>query len=252
MKFDLLILSFIQGIAEFLPISSSGHLLFLGDLLDLSVDRFIFTIFLHMATLLAILFYFYPRIKILLRDKVYILKVLIAFLTTAAVALFLREYVLAIYSMEGLNILGLFFIISGVLLFLPGLRKKQDQNLTFKFALLIGLMQGFSVFPGISRSGATIAIALLLGLAREEAFRFSFLLAIPTIIGASVYELFKSNYNFQMFNTINISYVGYFMITFIVGLVSLSLLERAVFRKKLSFFGYYCCIIGLIAVFIGG
>ncbi|MDP8216663.1 MAG: undecaprenyl-diphosphate phosphatase [Candidatus Kaelpia imicola] len=252
MKFDFLILSFIQGIAEFFPISSSGHLLFLSNLLGLSVDRFIFAIFLHLATLIAILFYFYPRIKILLKDRVYILKVLIAFFTTVIVALFLRKYVIAVYSMEGLNILGLFFIISGVLLFLPGLRKKQGRSLTFKFALLIGFAQGFSVFPGISRSGTTIAIALLLGLVREEAFRFSFFLAIPTIIGAGFYELFKSDWNFQVFSAINVSYIGYFMITFIVGLASLYLLERVVFRKKLSFFGCYCCIIGLIAVFIGG
>ncbi|MDP8253606.1 MAG: undecaprenyl-diphosphate phosphatase [Candidatus Kaelpia aquatica] len=252
MKFDLLILSFIQGIAEFLPISSSGHLLFLSNLLNLNIDKFIFTIFLHLAALLAILFYFYPRIKILLKDNIYILKVLAAFCTTIIVALYLRRYVVAIYNMEGLNILGPFFIISGVLLFLPRLRKNQSQSLTFKSALLIGFVQGVSVFPGISRSGITIVLALLLGLTREEAFRFSFLLAIPTIIGAGVYELLKSSWNFQAFNVINISYVGYFVITFIVSLASLAILEKTVFRKKLSFFGYYCCIIGLIVLFIGG
>ncbi len=252
MKLDLLILSFIQGVAEFIPVSSSGHLLFFSNLLDLNIDKFVFTLFFHLATLLAILFYFYPRIKILLKDRVYLLKVIVAFFVTVLVALFFRNNVVAMYSAKGLNILGIFFIINGVLLFLPRLRREQNKNLTFKLALLIGLSQGVSVLPGISRSGITIVTALLLGLSRKEAFKFSFLLAIPTIIGAGVYEFLKSNCNFQAFNVINISYVFYFVLTFVIGLASLLFLEKMVFRKKLSFFGYYCCIIGLIVLFIGG
>ena len=252
MKLDLLILSFVQGIAEFLPVSSSGHLLYLDHLLGLRIDRFNSVLWLHLATLLAIVVYFYPKIKVLLKDKDYLLKIFTAFFGTVLVALFLRRSVIYIYGVESLNILGLLFLINGIILFISGLRKSRDKKLTFKFAVLIGLMQGFSVFPGISRSGITIVVALLLGLTKDEAFKFSFLLAIPTIIGAVAYESLKSSWNSQVFNGINISWIVYFIVTFIVGLLALSLLERMVFRKKLPFFGYYCCIIGLIVLFIGG
>jgi undecaprenyl-diphosphatase len=251
-NFNLLVLSFIQGVTEFLPISSSGHLLYLSRFLNWHSDSFSLILLLHLATLLAIVVYLFPNIKALFKDRDYIYKIFTALSATIVVAVVLRSSVLDIYKIDSLNLLGILFLINGLILFVPGFKVGRERGLNFRFAILIGSMQGLAVLPGISRSGITIAAALMLGLAKDQAFNFSFLLAIPTIIGAFLFEYLRSELIFENLNIINGYNLIYFFVTFIVGLLSLYLLKRTVFRKKLSFFGYYCCIIGLIVLFIGG
>ncbi|MDD5614155.1 MAG: undecaprenyl-diphosphate phosphatase [Candidatus Omnitrophica bacterium] len=248
MKLELLILSFVQGIAEFLPISSSGHLVLLAEAFNLKTDRLSFVVFLHIATLASVIVYFFPVIIRFAKEKYGIANIAFAFFATASISLAIKNYTRYFYNDTNLYMLGVFFLVSGACLFLSDFKKTNFKSITVKTAALIGIAQGFALLPGISRSGITIAVALLLGSKRQEAFEFSFLLAIPTVACAGIYEFVQSPDQLCF----NWAYLVYFLTAFLFGILSLHFLKIFILRKKLSIFGIYCCIIGLVTLFLGG
>ena len=249
MKIYFLVLALIQGITEFLPLSSSGHLVLLEKILRISSQRLSLIVYLHIATLLAVVVYFWREIITALKDRKYLLHIFTAFVFTVVVVLLLKNSIL--YFLDNGIYLGVAFIVTAIFLILSDrVKRMNSQDLRISQVIVIGLAQGLAVLPGISRSGITIASAVLLGVNREQAFKFSFLLAIPTLIASGVYE-FKNITAFLNHTGFFVVFSG-FIVTFIAGLVSLHVLKTTLINKKLSPFGLYCCIIGLIILTTGG
>jgi len=244
----LFLLSFVQGVAEFFPVSSSGHLAVLEHLFHIE-ESYALTIYLHLATLCAIICYLYSDIRESFADKAAVSKIILAFAVTIPVAVVMKRYVFVFSG--NLSLVGICFFITAVFLFLSDRRKHTVSVVSFKTALIIGFIQGLAVLPGISRSGVTIAGAILLGVKPDSAFKFSFLLAIPTILGAGIYES-GSIRHLLSGAELNVPYFLPFAVAFITGLFSLAIFKKFVQKKKLSFFSFYCCIIGMISLLIGG
>ncbi len=250
--FEALILGIIQGLTEFLPVSSSGHLV-LGQYLlgfrDLSklVD---FTLACHLGTLLAVFVFFRKQIMdILLHDHKKIVWVILGTLPLFPLALF-AEPIKTMF--DKVQYLGWFFIITAILLYLATyfantLPEMELDKKRWKDSILVGLFQAFAILPGISRSGSTISGARLLGWPPKEAVTYSFLLSIPAIVGGCVLEFgklyFKSGHTSA---DITISaYAAGFISAFIVGCGALALLVKIVQNNKLMIFSWYCLVLGI-------
>ena len=247
------ILGTVQGLTEWLPVSSSGHLVLVQELMKINVS-IAFDIWLHLATLLVLPIYFRRDIinmaKALLsfdkgsKDFKLALKIIIATAVTSLIVLSFKEAFERAFS--SMLVLGAGFLITGVILLISR-GGSSDKEVSYKHAILIGIIQAIAFIPGISRSGSTIAFALILGIKRLEAFRFSFLIAIPAILGAGILktpELFLSQ-------SIPLSYLlAGFITSFLFGFLTLILLKRIVRNKKLHYFACYCIAIGIITLII--
>jgi undecaprenyl-diphosphatase len=248
-KIYFLLLALIQGLTEFLPVSSSGHLALFEKIFGITSQRLSLIIYLHLATLLAIIVYFWKEINTALKDKRYLFYIFVAFIFTVLVAFPFKNFILRFF-VNGVY-LGAAFIVTAVFLILTDkVNNITASELKLSQVIIIGLAQGLAIIPGISRSGITIAAAVILGLNRDQAFKFSFLLAIPTLIAAGLYEL-KDISAFLNHTKFSIYFLS-FILTFIAGLASLHILRKFLINKKLSFFGFYCCIIGVMILLTGG
>ncbi len=247
---EAILLGFLQGISEFLPVSSSGHLVLAERSFGIQPEITL-NVFLHMGTLGAIISYYHRDLLQLLRDsfhvmtgrikgeeRAFLFKLVLATGVTATLGLFLEAPIERLFSQpQGYLYLGGTFFVTFLLLaclwFLPTLGERGGE-ITYTGALIIGVVQGLAVFPGISRSGSTIVVALLLGMGGKEAARFSFLLAIPVIAGAG---LLKAR------NLVSIPHVGALALgvltAFVVGLASLVFLVKIVERGKMAWFALY-------------
>lgn len=253
----LFVLGIVQGLAEFLPISSSGHLALLEHLFHLSQSqRLSYTAFFHLGTFLALLFYFRKKIYYLITDtfnytsrekqKVSLKTILLIIVGTIPIGIvghLLKNQIDT--SFQNPLYSAIFLLITGVVLFLTKFSKEIKTDINYSDAVLIGLAQAIAVFPGISRSGATISIALFLGLPSEKSFEFSFLLSIPAVLGANILLLKDISFNLS-----TLTIVFSLIIPFIVGIISLSLLQKIVIAKRLYYFSYYCWLVGIIALLL--
>lgn len=237
-------LSFLQGTTEFLPVSSSGHLA-LFQIFSRKYDEppILFDLFLHFSTLFAILFYYRKKIK----DYFNFEKLSFLFfgtLGTGIVAFPLKAFAEKAFS--SLLVISIFLIITGIILFFANKIKEKNDELNIKKAILIGALQGFAIFPGLSRSGVTISAGLFLGLKASTACEFSFILSIPSILGANMIEFYR---NFNSSNQVNlIGLIIPFFITFITGLIFLNFTNKIFIKKHLTPFSYYCIIIGVVMI----
>ncbi len=250
---DSIILGVIQGITEFLPVSSSGHLAVMKYFLGLRDVPILFDVILHVATLFVVVVMFWRRIVSIIeslwrwvtgkkRDKDginlwIVILVIASTVITALIGLFLSDYEEEL-SKEPVVIALLFFVTSLLLLttlFFKGKREYKDMSLSN--AMLIGLAQGIGVLPGISRSGITIASSLSLGIKREVAAEYSFLISIPAIIGAVILKL-KDIGELLRVVDLSVLIVG-FLVTVIVGFLALGILLRIVKGGKLYLFSFY-------------
>lgn len=241
---DSVLLGIIQGLTEFLPISSSGHLVFLQSLLGWSAPEIWFDIVLHLATLVAVVFYFRRDIvNVIVNDRRTIGLIVAGSAPTALIGWFGKDFVEHTFS--SVSWAAFFLVITGVLLFLTrhfGKSNKNMKDFSVWAAVVVGVMQGFAILPGISRSGSTIAMGIFLGWEKTQAARFSFLLSIPAILGATILG-FKE---FSAQATLPISsYIIGFAAAFISGVAALYVLFRILLRNKLSNFAYYCWIMGI-------
>jgi len=243
----VLLLAIIQGVTEWLPISSSGHLVIVQSQLGLNVPV-LFDVMLHVGTLAVILIAFRKDIVKILKavarldlssdEGKFAVFILVGNVPTAFIGLAFRGMFKSFFS--DLSVVGTAFIFTGILLFASAFRRKKRQ-LDYVGSLLLGTAQGFALIPGISRSGTTIAVGLLLGLEREVAFKYSFLLSIPAIIGAMAEESFA----LESFGVdIPLMFLG-ILFTVLVGYASLKVLSKIVEKGKLHFFAPYCLILGL-------
>ncbi|MDR1742142.1 MAG: undecaprenyl-diphosphate phosphatase [Synergistaceae bacterium] len=244
-----LILGAVQGVTEFLPVSSSGHLAVARFLFGVADPSLSFDILLHCATLPAVLIFFRHDIMSLVlqlgtrgsEGRLYAWAVIAATVVTALVAMPLRHFVEAASSSP--LAVGVGFVVTSILLCVAPLFSREHvvNPLSLKIALLIGLAQGLAVFPGVSRSGTTISVALLIGLSAAEAFRFSFLLSVPAILGAMLLEAVKMHQTFVMPD----GGLAAMAAAFVLGLLSLSILRRLVLSGRWAYFSIYCFCVGV-------
>ncbi len=235
-----LIQGIVQGLTEFLPISSSGHLVFLGDLFGLRSDL-AFVAFLHLGTFLAVfIFSFKNLIRVLKRPRL-LIPLSISTLPAVVVGLWFGD---AVESSFRISVLPITFSITAAFLGLSRGRSgsKKMEDMSIFDALMIGLAQALAVFPGISRSGLTIATAMLLGYDWKESMYYSFLLSLPVILGAGLLESGKMNFH---------ALPG-FISAFVFGMVGLYMVKFLIEKRTFHLFGYYLVMIAILTYFLGG
>ncbi len=263
-------LGIIQGLTEFLPISSSGHLVIFQHLIGLKNPELLLDISLHIGTLLAVLIFFRSDIKMMATETIGFVRtvfrkrnpiseiqqfphaaltfwILMGTIPTALIGVIFNPF---FHDMFGSTLLvGFMLIVTGVILGASRLipdyfTKKKEVGLIS--AMAVGLAQGVAIIPGISRSGTTIVCGLLFGLNRDMAGRFSFLLSIPAITGASILK-------FDMTGITEIGVIPFLagiLVSFIVGLIALKITMGMLRRGNFYYFSPYCFLAGIVAIFI--
>ncbi len=257
---DSIILGIIQGLTEFLPVSSSGHLelgkAILGDS-TLPEESLLFTVVLHFATALSTLVVFRKDILDILKglfqfkwneETQFAVKIIISMIPAVIIGLFFEEQ---LESLFGGNILlvGMMLIITALLLWLADKAKDTQKPVSYSNAFTIGIAQAIAMLPGISRSGATISTSVLLGNDKSKAARFSFLMVVPLIFGKIAKDLLSGEITTESGNFTALS-IG-FVAAFISGLIACTWMIKLVKKSKLSWFAIYCLIVGIIAVGFG-
>lgn len=242
-------LSIIQGVTEFLPISSSGHLALIQIFFRRSDVSFMsFDIILHLGSLFAIFFYFKKDLREIIfylnKYPKLLLNILIGTLPVCITGFFFKKIVEA--SFKSFLLIGICYFITAFSILLTYFFKKKKksntiENLSSFGAFIIGIFQSLAIFPGISRSGMTISAGILVGLDYQSSFFFSFLLAIFAIMGATIFEM--PNF-FKESIPVGYSILG-ILISFVVSYLSLSLLKKFLEKDKFILFGYYCLFLGL-------
>lgn len=256
-SFEAAILGIIQGLTEFLPVSSSGHLelakVILGDD-SLPKESLAFTIILHFATALSTLVIFKKEILEIFKglfqfqwneETQFSLKIIVSMIPTAFVGLYFEEEISSFFDGQVL-LVGFMLFITALLLLLADKAKDTHNEVTFLNALIVGISQAIAILPGISRSGATISTSVLLGIDRSQAAKFSFLMVVPIIIGKVVKDLSGGDIHFTSIE-ISPMIVG-FLTAFIAGILACKWMIALVKKSNLRYFAIYCAVIGLIAI----
>ena len=254
---EALILGIIQGLTEFLPVSSSGHLEIGSVLLDAqSSDNLLFAVTVHLATALATIAVFKNDIVELLRDifrfewnesTQFAAKIILSMIPVFVVAVFFKDQIEALF-IGNLMLVGSMLLITGGLLIFAHYKNDGTKSVGFVGAIIIGLAQAFAVLPGISRSGSTIATALILGVERSKAARFSFLMVLIPILGASLLEILDYTENSAAHAIRSSSLIIGFLAAFISGFIACKWMIKIVKNGKLTYFAIYCFIVGIIAI----
>lgn len=281
--FKAVFLGLIQGIAEFLPISSSGHLALMKFLLHMETDTgLLFDVLLHLGTLAAVFIAFWSDIKELIIEgfkiiadffvniaiffnnigsdknrsykkvistpyRKFVILVIVSTIPTGIIGILFKDAITI--AGESLLIPGLCLVLTGILLLIADrvkTGKKEAENTSYKDAGLIGLAQGIATLPGLSRSGTTITACLLAGLDRSFAVKYSFIMSIPAILGAVVLEL--KDFNSELVSSAELINYGIgTVIAGVVGYICIKTMLKVVRAKKFVYFAYYCFTIGILA-----
>ncbi len=254
---DAIILGIIQGLTEFLPVSSSGHLelgkAILGDN-SIPEESLLFTVVLHFATALSTIVVFRKDVWDIIRglfrfqwneETQFSLKIVVSMIPAALVGFFLEDF-MEVFFDGAIIIVGIMLIITAVLLYLADMAKTTAKGVSYRSSFIIGLAQMVAMLPGISRSGATISIAVLLGIDKTKSARFSFLMVVPLILGKVAKDILSGEINFEggQMGAMGAGFVA----AFIAGLVACTWMIRLVRQSKLTYFAIYCFIVGLIAI----
>ena len=254
---EAIILGIIQGLTEFLPVSSSGHLELVKTIQGQELSggsSMMMTVVLHFATALSTVVVFRKDIIKIVKglfqfklndDFLFSIKIILSMIPAAIVGVLYDDIIESFFGGQVL-LVGLMLIVTGLLLFLADRAKNTVRDISTKNALIIGIAQAIAILPGISRSGATIGTSVLLGVDREKAARFSFLMVVPLIFGKMAKDLFSSEFTTEDLSITVIS-VG-FIAAFITGIVACTWMISLVKKSKLSYFSYYCFAVGLIAI----
>ncbi len=245
----VIILSIVEGISEFLPISSTGHLIITSEILKIPQSNFVkdFEIFIQLGAILAVVVLYF---KSFIQSKIIWQKVLAAFLPTAIIGFLLFKFIKN-YLLGNLYITLISLLVGGILLIILELiHKEKDhhvdkiEEISFKNAFIIGIAQALAVIPGVSRSAATIISALFLGTKRKAAAEFSFLLAVPTMLAATTLDLAKANFNYS--NAEWISLLVGFIGSFITALIIIKWFLKYIQKHSFISFGIYRIVIAII------
>lgn len=253
-----IVLGIIQGLTEFLPISSSGHLelakFFLNDT-SVADQSMLMTVMLHGATALSTMVVFRREIATIFsglltfkwnEELEFSLKLLFSMLPAALIGLLFEAEIEQLFDRQIL-LVGMMLIITGLLLFLADRASDTNRGVSWLNALMVGISQAIAILPGISRSGATISTSVMLGIDRETAARFSFLMVVPLILGKLAKDFLSGEISYSVAVMAPLA-VG-FVAAFLTGLLACTWMIKLVKNSKLRYFSYYCFILALIAIF---
>ena len=259
-EFNYFLLGLVQGLAEFFPISSSGHILILSTILDVAKKNpLLLSITVHFATTLSTIVIYNNKLKNILigvikhKDYVaisYLLKILISSIPVLIVGLFFKDYVESLFNNSMLLVLIMLFI-TGCVLISTTVASIGDKRISYYYAFLIGLAQAIAILPGISRSGATISAALFLKIDKKNAAEFSFIMVLLPIIGITFLELILFTSSEIQLDTSQIKgLVIAFVTSFISGLFACKYMISIVKHNNLKYFGFYCIFVAILGFFI--
>ena len=252
---DAILVGIVQGLTEFLPVSSSGHIEIAEAILDVNQEEsMMMTIVLHFATALStVVVYFKDIVQIFKgifkfndnEESRFALKIIISMIPAALVGFFLEDWLETLFDGQIL-LVGCMLLITAVLLYFADKAKNTDKPVSFKDAAIIGIAQAIAILPGISRSGATISTSVLLGDDRAKAARFSFLMVIPLIFGAIAKKIMDSGGAIEFGN--GTALLAGFIAAFVAGIIACKWMIALVKKAKLTYFAVYCLIVGSLAI----
>ena len=254
---NAIILGIIQGLTEFLPVSSSGHLEIAKAILGenkVGEESLLMTVVLHFATALSTIIIFRKDILEILSGLLqfknndsfwFSLKIVLSMIPAAFVGVFFNDEIEALFG-GALTLVGSMLLVTGLLLLLADKAKASAKKVGIKHAILIGISQAIAILPGISRSGATISTAVLLGIDKEKAARFSFLMVVPLIFGKMAKDILSGDIQYE--TTTFIPLVIGFIFAFLTGMFACKWMIKLVKSSQLKYFAYYCFAIGGIVI----
>lgn len=254
---EAIILGIIQGLTEFLPVSSSGHLEIVKVIFgneSMPAESLTFTVILHFATALSTIVIFRKEIIEILKglfqfqwneESKFSVKIIISMFPAAVIGLLFEKQLESFFN-GNILVVGFMLLITGLLLYLADRAKNTNKNVGYKSAILIGFSQAIAMLPGISRSGATISTSVLLGVDRTKAAKFSFLMVVPLIFGKVIKDILSGDISLEsgQFGAMGIGFIS----AFIAGLFACNWMINLVKNSKLYYFSYYCFIIGILAI----
>src|SRR3989344_1383992 len=242
--FWAILLGVIQGLTEFIPVSSSGHLVLAQQFIPgFSQPGILFDVVLHLATLIAVFYFF--RKTILRLSKNYLLLLVVGTIPAAMIGFFFQNQLEAMFGSA--NTLGIELLITGLLNVLVDKAKTDKKAITPSNSFAIGIAQAVAIIPGISRSGATIFTGVRLGIDRKKAAEFSFLLSIPAILGANFLQLFTHGLNGIQNPSF---YIFGFIFALISGYLSIGVVYKFLLGNNFKIFGYYCFLLGFLVIIL--
>ena len=257
---ESIILGIIQGLTEFLPISSSGHIeigkVFLN--VDLNDEKSLFlTLILHLATAFSTIIVYRKKVYKIFSDLLKFeknpgftlsIKIIISMIPAVIIALFYEKEISKLFN-QNMILVGIMLSITSLFLFLSDRNFNNKSDITFKNSILIGIIQAIAILPGISRSGSTISCSVLLGVKRINAAEFSFLMVLPLIFGSILKSLFEiENYTSNVKIT---PLITGFISAFITGIFACRWMIILVRKSKLKYFGFYCLVLGFFSIYYG-
>ncbi len=250
-----IILGVIQGLTEFLPVSSSGHLelakVILGEE-DIGASSMLMTVVLHFATALSTLVVFRKDVMEIIAGLVsdtesrnFALKIIVSMMPAAIIGILLEDQIDALFSNNILLVCSM-LIVTAILLFVADKAETSEKGVTFSNPRVIGIAQAIAIMPGISRSGATISTSVILGIDREKAARFSFLMVVPLIFGKIAKDLLDGEFGSNDVDYLSLG-LG-FVAAFLTGLLACTWMIKLVKSSKLKHFAYYCLLVAIIGI----
>ena len=252
-----LLLGIVQGLTEFLPVSSSGHLEIFKVFLNFSFESknsLFFTLIVHLATEISAVLYFWKDVKKIILSLIknkkddnsyFALYILISMVPAGLIGYFFENEINILFN-GNLILVGVMLIITSLILFLSDKYNDLNKKLNLKNSLLIGISQAFAILPGISRSGATIGMSIFLGLNRETAAKFSFLMVVPIILGSCLKIILNNEISINYINAMN--YLVGFISALISGYYACKWMIIFVKKSKLIYFSIYCLLIGTLSI----
>ena len=258
---EALILGLVQGLTEYLPVSSSGHLAIGSYLFGIEgEENLAFTVAVHVATVLSTLVILWKEIDWIFRglfkcemnaETKYVLNIVVSMIPVGIVGVFFKDYVEEVFG-SGLVIVGCMLLLTAALLTFSYIAKPRKKgNISLRDAFIIGLAQACAVMPGLSRSGSTIATGLLLGNKKESLAQFSFLMVIPPILGEALLDVVKGLKGEEAFGGIDMMPLAIgFIAAFVSGCIACKWMINIVKKGKLIYFGIYCAIAGVLTLIL--
>lgn len=255
-----ILLGIVQGLTEFLPVSSSGHLEITAFILEhfgntgLPEENLLMTVVLHAATALSTLYIFRKEVSEVIKGILqfkwndefkFSLKIILSMIPAALVGLIFDEQIDTLFGGQIL-LVGAMLILTGLLLYVADKAKNTNKNVSYSNSILIGIAQAIAILPGISRSGATISVSVLLGIDREKAAKFSFLMVVPLILGKMTKDILSGEISSE--STTLIPLIAGFIAAFITGLLACKWMISLVKNSQLKYFSFYCFIVGTLAI----
>jgi undecaprenyl-diphosphatase len=254
---EAIILGLVQGLTEFLPVSSSGHLelgkAILGDT-SLPQESMMFTIVVHLATALSTIVVFRRDIADIIRglfrfennsELQFSIKIIISMIPAAIIGVLFAEEMEQLFDRQ-IMLVGAMLWVTGILLYVADYGTHTEKEVTYKHSIILGISQAIAILPGISRSGATISTSVLLGVDRSNSAKFSFLMVLPLFFGKIVKDIMDGGFNIDSDQT-GILLAG-FITAFVTGLFACQWMIRLVKNAQLKYFSYYCFMVGSLAM----